>query len=263
MRLVYGLKDAVFMLSDMEIRIIEHKIIPEDAELICGLPDVGLVGAIAVAHMIHKLDLREVAYVESDMLPPIIILENGLPRSPIRIFGDGNIVVVSSEIAIPLEVISPVIRGVVDWAWRRRVKRIFTLGGLPVPNRHEIEKLRIFGAVSDDSLLKIIEENDVEVIQRGFLVGPQALILKYCAERSMPAIALLAESFYNYPDPEASSIVIQTLNRIMGMNIDVSELIEKGEEVRLAMRDMMRRTQTELARMRKSHEYDIPGYYIR
>ena len=50
---------------------------------------------------------------------------------------------------------------------------------------------------------------------------------------------------------------------MIDMKIDVSELIEKGEEVRLAMRDMMRRTQAELARMKKSHEYDIPGYYIR
>ena len=112
-------------------------------------------------------------------------------------------------------------------------------------------------------MIKTLTENDVEIIKRGFLVGPQALILKYCAEKKIPAIALLAEAFYNYPDPEASSVVIQAFNRIANMNIDVSELIEKGEEVRLAMRDMMRRTQTELAKMKKSHEYDIPGYYIR
>ncbi|MEM2673564.1 MAG: hypothetical protein QXG34_02460, partial [Candidatus Bathyarchaeia archaeon] len=62
---------------------------------------------------------------------------------------------------------------------------------------------------------------------------------------------------------EASSVVVKALNRIIKINIDISELIEKGEEVRLAMRDMMRRTQTELARMRKSHEYDVPGYYIK
>lgn len=250
-------------MGGMEIRIIEKRIVPESVEVICGLPDVGLVGAIAVAHIVSKLGLEEVAHIESDILPQIIILENGLPRSPIRIFGNSNIAIVSSEIAIPSDLVSLTIRSIIDWAWRRRVKRIFTLGGLPVPNRHEIEKLRIFGAASDGSSLKIIEENEVEVIQRGFLVGPQALILKYCAERSIPAIALLAESFYNYPDPEASSLVIQALNRIAKMNIDVSELIEKGEEVRLAMRDMMRRTQAELTKMRKSHEYDIPGYYIK
>ncbi|MEM1580985.1 MAG: PAC2 family protein [Candidatus Bathyarchaeia archaeon] len=246
-----------------EIKIIEWKDIPQGIKIICGLPDVGLVGVIAVAHIISKLNLEELASIETDLLPPVIMLESGLPRSPIRIFGSGNLVVLSSEIAIPSDSVHPIIRSVVDWAWKKRAEKVFTLGGLPVPNRHEIEKLRIFGAVSDSSMLKTLTENEVEIIQRGFLVGPQALILKYCAEKNIPAIALLAEAFYNYPDPEASSVVVKALNRIIKINIDISELIEKGEEVRLAMRDMMRRTQTELARMRKSHEYDVPGYYIK
>lgn len=246
-----------------EIKIIERKDIPEGIEIICGLPDVGLVGVIAVSHIISKLNLEELAYLETDLLPPVIMIENGLPRSPIRMFGSGKIVVLSSGIAIPSDSVHPIIRSVIDWAWKKRAERVFTLGGLPVPNRHDIEKLRIFGAASDDSILKILTENEVEIIQRGFLAGPQALILKYCAEKNIPAAALLAEAFYNYPDPEASSVVVQALNRITKMNINISELMEKGEEVRLAMRDMMRRTQTELARMKKSHEYDVPGYYIR
>lgn len=246
-----------------EIKIIEHKHIPEGIRMICGLPDVGLVGVIAAAHIVSKLKLEEVAYVETDLLPPIIMLENGLPKSPIRIYGDGDLMVLSSEIAIPSDMISLIARSIVDWAWRKKANKVLTLSGLPVPNRHEIEKLRIFGAASDEATLKKLTENEIEIIQRGFMVGPQALILKYCAEKNIPAIALLAETFYNYPDPEASSVVIQALNRIMKTNIDVSELIEKGEEVRLAMRDMMRRTQTELAKMRKSQEYDVPGFYIR
>lgn len=133
-------------------------------------------------------------------MPSIIIVEDGLPKSPIRIFGNNSIAILSSEIAIPSEIVSPVVRRIIDWAWEKKVKRIFALGGLPVPNRHEIEKLRIFVAASEDSLLKITKENDVKVIQRGFLAGPQVLILKYCSEKNIPAIALLAEAFYNYPD---------------------------------------------------------------
>ncbi len=245
------------------VKIIERREVPEGLKVICGLPDVGLVGTIAASHLISKLGLVEVAYVRSDLLPPIIMLEKGLPRSPIRIFGNEDIVVVSSEIAIPSSSVHQIIESIVDWIYMKKAEKVFTLGGLPIPNRHEIEKPKVFGAASDETLLKMLSEKGIQVIQRGFLVGPQALILSYCAERNIHAMALLAESFYNYPDPEASSVVIQALNRIIDIEIDVSELIEKGEEVRLAMRDMMRRTQAELARMKKSHEYDIPGYYIK
>jgi uncharacterized protein len=246
-----------------EVKVVEHKDFPEGLKIICGLPDVGLVGSIAAAHIISKLNLEEVAYIETDLLPPIIMLENGLPRTPIRIFMGDGIAVLNSEIAIPSDAIYPVIRGIINWVWKKKIDKIFTLSGLPVPNRHELEKIRIFGAASNDAMIKVLKENEVEIMERGFLVGPQALILKYCVERNISAITLLAETFYNYPDPEASSVVIRALNRIANMNVDVSELVEKGEEVRLTMRDMMRRTQTELAKMRKSHEYDVPGFYIR
>jgi len=245
------------------VKIVERMEIPNGLKIIFGLPDVGLVGTIAASHLISKLKLKEVAYVKSDLLPPIIMLEKGLPRSPIRMFGNEDLLVLSSEIAIPSAAVYSIIESMVDWVWKKKVELVFTLGGLPIPNRHEIEKPKVFGAASDESLLKMFDGKEIQIIQRGFLVGPQALILSFCAERSIPAMALLAESFYNYPDPEASSMVIQALNRIIDMEIDVSELIEKGEEVRLAMRDMMRRTQAELARMKKSHEYDIPGYYIK
>jgi len=44
------------------------------------------------------------------------------------------------------------------------------------------------------------------------------------------------------------------------VKVDVSKLLEKGEEIRLKARDMMKRTQQELAKMRKTQEYDIPLY---
>jgi len=245
------------------VKIVERTEIPDGLKIIFGLPDVGLVGTIAASHLISKLNLKEIAYLRSDLLPPVIMLEKGLPRSPIRVFGNKDLLVLNSEIAIPSASIYLIIENLVNWVSNKKVEIVFTLGGLPIPNRHEIEKPKVFGAASSEDLLKLLNEKGIQAIQRGFLVGPQALILSFCAERDIPAVALLAESFYNYPDPEASSMVIQALNRIIDMEIDVSELIEKGEEVRLAMRDMMRRTQAELARMKKSHEYDIPGYYIK
>ncbi|MEM2272805.1 MAG: proteasome assembly chaperone family protein [Candidatus Bathyarchaeia archaeon] len=251
------------MSIENEVRIVEVKDIPEGITIICGLPDVGLVGVIAAMHIISKLNLGEAAYVETDLLPPVIVLENGLPKSPIRVFEGGGIAVLNSEIAIPSNIIYSLMRSIVDWAWKKKAEKVITLSGIPVPNRYDLEKVRVFGAASNDAMLKILKDNEVEIIERGFLVGPQALILKYCVKKNIPAMALLAEAFYNYPDPEASSMVIRTLNKIMNMNIDVSELMERGEEVRLAMRDMMRRTQAELAKMRKSHEYDIPSFYIR
>jgi predicted ATP-grasp superfamily ATP-dependent carboligase len=42
--------------------------------------------------------------------------------------------------------------------------------------------------------------------------------------------------------------------------VDVTRLLEKGEEIRLKARDVMKRTEQEMSKMKKAQEYDIPLY---
>ena len=242
------------------IKIIEKKPIPSGAVLIAGLPDVGLVGVIATSHIISQLKLEEVAYIDSTLLPPIAVLHDGLPHSPLRIFGNGDLLAVISETAIPADVVYPLARTLVNWCKKKNVKMIISLGGLSTPNRQNIEEPKVFAAASSQKLLETIKDSGVEVLGRGFMVGPYALILRYAMESSINALLLMAEAFHNYPDPEAAAAVVMKLRKIINLNIDVSALIEQGEEIRLRARDIMRRTQEEMAKMKKSQEYDLPLY---
>jgi len=153
-------------------------------------------------------------------------------------------------------------RALVNWMYEKKIETSISIGGIATPNRQNIESPKVYGVGSNEVSLRMLKEYNVSIMERGFLVGPQALILQYCAEKDIPAISLLAQSFYNYPDPEAAAAVINVLNQMVSISVNVSELLEKGEEVRLKMRDIMRRTQSELIRMRKSQEYDIPHYYV-
>ena len=242
------------------VKIVEVKSIPADAVMLYGLPDVGLVGLIAMSHIASHLKLSEVAYVDSNLLPPVVVLHDGMPHAPMRILGDDKIIAAISETALPASSIQPLIRTLVDWGISKGVKMMISISGVPIPNRQDIEKPKVFGAASSKELLEILKSRGIEIFKEGYMVGPQALIMRYCVERKFPAIALLAQSFYNYPDPEASAEAIKALSEITGLKIDVSTLLEKGEEIRLRARDVMKRTERELARMRKSQEYDLPLY---
>jgi predicted ATP-grasp superfamily ATP-dependent carboligase len=55
-------------------------------------------------------------------------------------------------------------------------------------------------------------------------------------------------------------MVLKELSKITEIKIDISKLLEKGEEIRLKARDIMKRTQQEMTRMKKSQEYDLPLY---
>ena len=123
------------------------------------------------------------------------------------------------------------------------------------------------GQVKGDGLIRqekaireYAESKGIEILKGGYMVGPYALIMRYCAERNVPAVALLAEAFYKYPDPEAAAATIREFSKISGLKMDLSKLIEKGEEIRLKARDVMKRTERELSRMKKTQEYDLPLY---
>jgi uncharacterized protein len=242
------------------IEIVEKKTVPSEATMIIGLPDVGLVGLIATSYLITELKLEEIAYMDSDLLPPVVVLHKGLPHAPLRIYGNQNLIAVISELAVPAPAVYTVMREIVDWGQAKKVKRIVSMGGIPVENRQAITEPQVFGAASNQELLDMLTKKGLSIMNEGYIVGPQALSMRYSISKKVPAIAILAQSFHNYPDPEAAAIALKEFSRIFEVKVDVSKLREKGEEIRLKARDIMKRTQQEMNRMKKSQEYDLPLY---
>ena len=147
-----------------------------------------------------------------------------------------------------------------DWAALRKAEVVISVGGMAVQNRQDIDVPKVFAALSDKTLEKRLDDA-AEVLTEGYIVGAYGLILRKCAEMGLPAITLLTQSFYNYPDPEAAAAALKSLNKILGLKVDASDLLQRGEEIRLRARDVMKRTQAEMARMDKSQELEVPAIY--
>ena len=243
-----------------DVKIIEKGTIPKKFTLINGLPDVGLVGLVAASHVVSSLKMEEVGSVESDLFPPMIVLHDGVPKSPIRLFANGSLVVLVAETAIPASLTRSLADAIVNWAASRNAETVISIGGMAVQNRQDIDVPKVFAALSDKSLEKKLGDA-AEVLEEGYIVGAYGLMLKKCAEMRLPAITLLTQSFYNYPDPEAAAAALSSLSKILGLKIEVSDLLQRGEEIRLRARDVMKRTQEEMARMGKSQEYEVPALY--
>ena len=137
---------------------------------------------------------------------------------------------------------------------------MISLSGLPIQDRQDAQELKVFAAGSNPEMLKMAEGKGLDILGEGYMVGPQAIMLQRCANSGLPALTLLAQCFYNYPDPEAAAEILKGLANVTGLKVDVAKLLEKGEEIRLKARDVMKRTQQELSDMKKTREYDIPMY---
>jgi uncharacterized protein len=240
----------------------------EKPTFILGFPDVGLVGTIACYHLIEKLNLKEIAHIDSKKFPPVVVVHDSIPSSPIRIYGDEakNIGVVISEIPISADLIPLLSRALAEWFREKGALLVISLGGVPHPKRLEAEKLKVYGISSllereKKTWKKTLNDSGVEPFHEGILVGIHGIMLRECTKQGVNSLYLMTESHYHYPDPEAAATVIEILNKILNLNVGVKELLEKGEEIKIKARDLMRRTQDEMKQMQKSQEHEIPMMY--
>ena len=230
--------------------------------MILGLPDAGLVGVIASTHLVRSLGMEEYGGIDSPRLfMPLVVINKGLPRPPLRLFHKDNVVVLVSETAIPPAAIHPLANFIIDYARRMSIDYIVSIVGLAAPNRLEIEKPSVYWLASSEEAARLAEKLGIKMMGDGYLVGPYAIILKEAVRKRVNNLILLAEAFMDFPDPEAAAAVLQVLSKAIGKEIDVKKLLEEAEMIRIRMKELMKQTRQALSEIRKAYEYQPPLIY--
>lgn len=248
--------------SEGDVKIVET----EKVELkypisLDGLPDVGLVGAIAAVHLVETLNLKEIGYVESKLFPPVMVLHEGILKEPLRIYANESLIVIVSEIVIPPVAIYSLSQSLANWIKDKGVKLHISMNGFPDQQRLNVEKPEVFGIGNRKEAIDILNDNKVNRMEMGFVAGLYPQILKELAKRDVSAIALLSQAYLKYPDPGASASVLEVLSKIVKIDIDTKPLIEKAGEIKVRLRDLMKHTQNVMSGIGKGAEHEIPLMY--
>ncbi len=221
--------------------------------MVLGLPDTGLVGVITTGHLVEALSMREVGGIDFQAaLPPVAVIRGGTLRTPLRLFHRDNLLVLTAEAPIPPQLAHPLASLIVDYALRRGVDYIVSIVGLASPTRMEVDKPRVYWLASNERARKVAEGLGIEVFSDGLIMGPYALILKHSVRKRAANVVLLAEAYVDFPDPEAAAQVTQVLARMVGVEVDVSKLLEQAEMIRIRMRELMRQTRQAMAEMQRA-----------
>jgi uncharacterized protein len=230
-----------------------------------GLPDMGLVGTIAASYIVEKLNYKEIGHIESDLFPPVMVIHGGKLKNPFRIYSDegGQVVVVLSEVAVPPKAVYPLTTALADWFHKIDVKQpVISIKGLPMKNRMDIEKPEVFAVGNDEGAMKELKDKQLDLLEEGFIAGTYAIMLRECSKRQISAISLLAQCFPVYPDPGAAASAIESVKKfVTSLDIDVGELLENAEGIKLKARDLMQQTALSASEMQKGMEQDMPIMY--
>jgi len=228
-----------------------------------GFPDVGLVGVIAVSYLVDKLQLKEVGSIGSELLPSAVAVHDSQVREIVRIYGNDVLVAVVSEIPLPTSLVRPVAQSLLVWCAVKKIDSVISLGGLPEPNRLDIESPKVFVVASQKNFgEQMINKTGAQSLKDGFITGLKAELLREGIRRKQNIALLLAQAHYNYPDPGAAAQVVLSLSKLIGREIDVKPLLESAEEVKIQLRDLMRRTSESMHRTQKGREMEAPSLYV-
>jgi len=200
-----------------------------------GFVGAGLVGTIAIDHMINELNMKEVGFMRSKHLPPSTVFMQGRLRHPFRIYSNdnGSVCAIICEIIISKDGIYNIAMAILEWAEKKGSNEIIVLDGV-ADSKHDGEAF--FAAEVD--LCRVMEENDIKMIPQGFITGISGGILNECLIRKIRGVTLLAKADESTPDPVAAATIIEAVNRLYETDIDTTNLKKQKKQLGLELREL-------------------------
>ena len=219
--------------------------------IFAGFVGAGLVGPLAINHIIEKLEMEEIGVMRSKYLPPSTVFIRGRLRHPFRFYAnkEGTVCAIICEITLRMEGLYSIVSSILDWADEKGSKEIVILDGV-ASSEHDNKAY----CAAEEDLVRAMADADISLIPQGFITGIPGGILNECLVREIQGLTLLAKANKINPDPAAASTLIKAINRFYKMDIDVEDLLKDKDRINEDFR--------ELSQKYVEHREELSGMYM-
>jgi hypothetical protein len=256
-------------MDDVIIKIIEEPKL-ENTVLVEGLPGIGLVGKLAVQHMLDELKAKKFAELYSPYLPPqVLIQDDGVIKLVNMEFYYWNdkkydlILLIGDFQGITPESQYKLSEKTIEFSEKFNLEKIFTLGGLGTGNL--VKTPRVFGAATDKKIVKELKKHGVIFKGGGAIFGAAGLLIGLGMQKNYDGVCLMGETHGQIIDAKAAESVLNVLTKILGIKIDMAKLEEKAKETEEQMGKVKQMiSEQERAMKTQEEKFDRePPTYIR
>lgn len=216
--------------------------IEDDAIMILGAANAGLVGTISASHIIEELDLKEVAHLHSSKFPPISVFIDGVLQNPFRIYADGaegknaKVFLATTELPLNKDTFHDVAHILLDYVAELGIQTVITLVGFPV---QVLDKYDVFFAAEPEIFNKLKEIEGLKPLPKGMIYGLEALVLNETLERELDGYSLIVPVKEYMPATRSAAALIDILNKIYDfLDIDTEELIKRDDFLQNKLKEL-------------------------
>lgn len=214
--------------------------------LVVAFPTVGIVSSIAGRYIIDSLKLEEIGTIHSRYFMPTTVIHKGVPSPPVRIYTGKKIcgleglcdqlTVIISEFMPPMDLIKPLVDKIFAWSEKKGCKIIITLEGLHTTN---LKQTKTYGIATTPAMKKILQKYSIEEIKEGMITGDTGVFLYDGVRLKRDVICLLADAQTAFPDSRAAGLLIENLNKLLGVKINPEPLYKDADEIEKRIRSFL------------------------
>ena len=213
----------------------------ENATVIEGSPELGLIGNIVGWLLVEELKMEEIGHIESKHFPPLAVLYRGVAIHPFRIYNADDVVLFLSDFVVPPDVTYDMTNVIVEWMKRNNNKELITLNSIAVPQKIN----QVAAAANSFEGLERLGKLDLPILPFGNVNGISGTLLTRTRASEIPASCLFAEVLNQYPDPRAAASVVDVLNRMLNINVNSEPLLKEAEEIETRLKELAQAVQGE------------------
>ncbi len=261
------------------------------AYVIDGFPSVGLVGSIVANYLVSFLNLEQIAVVDSVYFPSISLIREGVPLSPVRVYGGSlgtkgqeKVVVFVSEFQPAQDILKTLAITMMDWVEDHKCKMVISPEGLlskeesermetyakSMAGNHDVaeyvvsspnskqpsEGINVLGVGSTPGARQMLKQIDVKTFENGVIAGLAGVLLNEGVARDFDVITLLSEAHAEYPDARAAAAIMTVIDRmLLHVELDLKPLLEEAALIEDTLKDIQKRTANEEDTSKKKSSY--------
>lgn len=231
------------------------------AILIEGLPGVGLVGPMTVSYIIDKIGMEYIGYIESEEFPPLVSIHAGIPMPPVRLYysHEKQIVALFSEFAIPMHIVNQLAERIYGMFKANNMQSIICIGGIPA--NEEAGEDTVYAIGSTKESVKDASKYGLSLITEGVSTGVGAVLLFKASVENVPDINILIPVNPAIINPRYAETAIKSINKILSLDIDISELEKEVKEVDTKIRSLIKKSNDTQDAHKKAVNPEGPSMY--
>lgn len=235
--------------------------------LIEGLPGLGLVGKIAIRHLVRELKAEKFAYIYSPHFPYFVLVSK---KGNVRLLrgtfffwknkngNDDFILFTGDSQAQTIEGQYEISDCILKFAKQYNAKMIITIGGYRMEAK---DKPKVIAAATSQDFLGKALQAGAEVSPTGSpIVGTAGLILGLSHFRKIDALCLLGETRGYLPDPKSAKSVLEILQSMFGLDVNLAGLdeeIAKAEKMVTRLQKIEEKRALEAEETRKEEDKKV------